>query len=101
MAIENYQEMRDSVRDPGFLLRKQVAFELERRLPDQFVPRYSMVMFRDDIGYAEAQRRGVIQARILQAVTEDRTRLEDCDLDKAAEMVVEQLAPIDIAGRTG
>ncbi|HSD68071.1 MAG TPA: NAD(P)/FAD-dependent oxidoreductase, partial [Woeseiaceae bacterium] len=49
MALENYVEMRDTVRDPGFLLRKALAFELERRLPGRFIPRYSMVMFHDEI----------------------------------------------------
>lgn len=65
MALENYQEMRDSVRDPEFEQRSQLSFELERRFPGRFIPRYSMVMFHPEIGYAEAQRRGKIQASIL------------------------------------
>jgi kynurenine 3-monooxygenase len=69
MALENYVEMRDSVRDPGFLLRQRIGFELERRFPDRFVPRYALVMFRDDVPYAEAQRRGKIQEEILLALT--------------------------------
>ncbi len=38
MALENYVEMRDTVRDPKFLLRKELSFELERRYPDRFIP---------------------------------------------------------------
>lgn len=34
MALENYVEMRDTVRDPKFLLQKELSFELERRFPD-------------------------------------------------------------------
>ena len=49
MAIENYLEMRDTVRDPKFHLHKALSLELERRHPQRFVPRYSMVMFHDDI----------------------------------------------------
>src|SRR6185369_7090121 len=45
MALENYLEMRDEVRDAKFELRAALSFELERRFPGQFVPRYSMVMF--------------------------------------------------------
>jgi hypothetical protein len=45
MALENYLEMRDTVRDAKFQLRADVSFELERRFPGKFVPRYSMVMF--------------------------------------------------------
>jgi kynurenine 3-monooxygenase len=65
MALENYAEMRDTVRDPDFERRASLAFELERRFPGRFIPRYSMVMFHPEIAYAEAARRGRIQASIL------------------------------------
>ena len=65
MALENYGEMRETVRDPAFEQRAQLSFELERRFAGRFIPRYSMVMFHPEIGYAEAQRRGRIQASIL------------------------------------
>jgi kynurenine 3-monooxygenase len=65
MALENYAEMRDGVRDPAFERRARLAFELERRFPERFIPRYSMVMFHPEIAYAEAERRGRIQAAIL------------------------------------
>jgi kynurenine 3-monooxygenase len=94
MALENYVEMRDSVSDPGFLLRQQVAFELERRHPRRFVRRYGLVMFRDDIGYAEARERGRIQAEILARVTAGKRDLAECDLDVAAPMIRERLAPL-------
>jgi kynurenine 3-monooxygenase len=66
MALENYVEMRDGVRDPAFERRARLAFELERRFPGRFIPRYSMVMFHPEIAYAEAERRGRIQAGILE-----------------------------------
>jgi hypothetical protein len=45
MALENYAEMRDTVRDESFLRRKALELALERRHPQRFIPRYSMVMF--------------------------------------------------------
>jgi kynurenine 3-monooxygenase len=68
MALENYREMRDTVRDPMFERRAALAFELEQRHPGRFIPRYSMVMFHPEIGYADAERRGRIQAQILDEV---------------------------------
>lgn len=65
MAIENYLEMREGVRSAQFPLRQQLAAELERSFPGRFIPRYSMVMFHPEIGYAEAQRRGERQQRLL------------------------------------
>ena len=91
MAIENYREMRDSVRDEAFELRRLVAFELERRFPDRFVPRYSMVMFHPEIPYADALRRGEIQQEILAAVTESAAAIDDVDFDLAARLVADRL----------
>ena len=80
MALENYIEMRDSVRDPKFHLKKQIAFELEKNFPDYFIPRYSMVMFHH-IPYAQAQKRGEIQARILEEVSQSIDCIKQLDLD--------------------
>lgn len=91
MALENYVEMRDSVRDPKFHLQKAVGWELERRLPGVFIPRYEMVMFHPEIRYSEAQRRGAIQKALLAEVTAHAERLEDVDLDRAENLARERL----------
>ncbi len=87
MALENYREMRDRVRDEDFRLRTEVAFELERRFPQRFVPRYSMVMFHPEVSYAEAQQRGAAQDRFLGELIGDARRLEDIDFDRAPGML--------------
>ena len=98
MAIENYTEMRDTVRDPSFALQKDLSLELERRHPDRFIPRYSMVMFHAEIPYAEAERRGAIQTELLDAATRGCTRLAEVDLAPVEAAIVERLAPITPPG---
>jgi kynurenine 3-monooxygenase len=56
MALENYVEMRANVLDQDYRRRKQQAEARERQDPTA-IPRYSMVMFHPEIGYAEALRR--------------------------------------------
>ena len=97
MALENYVEMRDTVRDPKFLLRKELAFELERRYPDRFIPRYSMVMFHHEIPYSVAYQRGRIQAGILERSTERVTTLPEVDLQRADAEIRAVLPPLDVA----
>jgi kynurenine 3-monooxygenase len=94
MALENYQEMRDTVRHPKFQLQKSLSLELEKRFPDRFVPRYSMVMFHDDIPYAVAYQRGAIQNAILDELTHHATALDQVDYACAAALIEAQLAPI-------
>ncbi|MFD2168335.1 FAD-dependent oxidoreductase [Thalassotalea euphylliae] len=57
MALENYVEMRDSVRQHEFLLQKQFAFKIQQWFPERFTPRYAMVMF-EHRPYAEAYALG-------------------------------------------
>lgn len=94
MALENYAEMRDSVRDPRFELQKTIALELERRFPAYFVPRYSMVMFHDEIRYGVALQRGAIQQQILERLSQPVAGREFEQIDWAlARHLVESLLP--------
>jgi kynurenine 3-monooxygenase len=93
MALENYREMRDEVRDAKFELKAELAFELERRFPGRFIPRYSMVMFHPEIPYAEAQRHGREQARILRELTVNADSLREVDFALANDLVQASLRP--------
>ncbi len=94
MALENYTEMRDTVLEPAFVRQKAIAMELERRFPDRFIPRYSMVMFHPEIPYAEAQRRGAVQARILAELDSRRDAAGQIDPALAEKLVTEHLTPL-------
>ncbi len=96
MAIDNYVEMRSDVVDPDYVLRRELALELERRHPDRFVPRYGMVMFTT-MPYAAVQDRARRQQKLLSVVTEGLDPTTDgvdaVDLDRAAALV-DQLGPL-------
>jgi kynurenine 3-monooxygenase len=94
MALENYTEMRDTVLDAAFVRRKSIAMDLERRYPDRFIPRYSMVMFHPEIPYAEALRRGAVQAEILVELDTRRDAQGNTDAALAEKLVKTRLDPI-------
>jgi kynurenine 3-monooxygenase len=91
MALENYIEMRDTVLDPAFQRYKVMSVELEKRFPERFIPRYSMVMFHPEIPYAEALRRGQIQQEILAAL--DSGDPASMDFERAKALINERLTP--------
>ncbi len=93
MALENYIEMRDTIRDAKFQLQKDLSFVLERAHPKQFIPRYSMVMFHHEIPYIQAYERGRIQAEILDQLTTDAQQLASVDLQQAEMLINSKLAP--------
>lgn len=94
MAIENHGTMQKGVIDPKFHLKKEIGFELERRYPETFIPRYSRVMFHN-IPYAEAQRLGSVQSEILGRLVENTDTIEGVDFDLADELIHEQLTEGD------
>ncbi|MGI9245780.1 MAG: FAD-dependent oxidoreductase [Steroidobacteraceae bacterium] len=98
MALENFLEMRDTVRDPKFLLRKELSFELERRHPDRFIPRYSMVTFHHEIPYAVAFERGTIQAAILNELTATADSIAQVT-HAAMDAAVRRLPPLQLGHR--
>jgi kynurenine 3-monooxygenase len=63
---------------------------LERRFPERFIPRYSMVMFHPEIPYAEALRRGAVQAQLLNELDAGGTP----DAALAERLILERLPPI-------
>ena len=72
--------------DPGYVIRRELALELQRRHPDRLSPRYNMVMFLT-MPYAEAAARATRQGEILDELTAGRASLADVDMDAAAELV--------------
>lgn len=93
LALENYITMRDSVLDPRFQLKKMLGFELERRLPEIFVPKYSMVMFRD-IPYHVVLRRGAMQERLLERAIGAASSIGGIEMNTAESLVLAELPPL-------
>jgi len=94
MALENYLEMREHVADARFRLRSALALELERRFPERFIPRYSMVMFHHEIPYATALARGRVQGRLLEELTAGASTLAEVDFGRAESEILRQLEPL-------
>lgn len=87
LALENFVEMRDTVADAKFQLKKQIGFELEKRYPGTFIPRYAMVVFHPEIPYAEAYRRGAEQEIILDALASGINDVSQVDWKKADQLM--------------
>jgi len=94
MAAENYLEMRERVADPNFQLQQALALALEKRCPQRFIPRYSMVMFHHEIPYRIALERGTIQAGLLAELSVGAATLADVDFERAEREIKARLAPL-------
>jgi kynurenine 3-monooxygenase len=96
MALDNYLEMRERVAHPKFQLQQALSLELERRFPQRFIPRYSMVMFHHEIPYQTALQRGRIQALLLAELTAGAvSTLRDIDFEHAEREILARLTPLN------
>ncbi len=93
MALENYVTMRDSVLDAKFQLKKELGFELERRHPRRFIPRYSMVMFHR-IPFDVVLDRGRVQEEILDRLIEGEVTVEGVDFGLGERLIEERLSEL-------
>jgi kynurenine 3-monooxygenase len=96
MALDNYLEMRERVAHPKFQLQQALSLELERRFPQRFIPRYSMVMFHHEIPYQTALQRGTVQTELLAELTAGAvSTLKDVDFERAEQAIHARLVPLN------
>lgn len=93
LALANFVEMRDSVANPRFLLRKKIEAGFHRLHPEQWVPMYTQVTF-SNIPYEEALASGRLQDHYLSQIMEvtgiDKAELTDVFLEQLwSDFVVE------------
>ncbi|GAA0877862.1 NAD(P)/FAD-dependent oxidoreductase [Algoriphagus jejuensis] len=78
LAMENFKEMRDSVGDPKFILRKKIEAKLHALYPNEWIPLYTMVTF-SEMKYAEAYAQGKLQEAVMDRVMADPLITENWD----------------------
>lgn len=86
MALANYVELRSGVIEAGYLVQRELSFELERRWPQFFASRYDMVTF-STMPFVEAYDRSRRQGQMLAELTASASSLEDVDYEAACRLV--------------
>lgn len=79
LAIDNFYEMRDHVADPVFQLKRQVEMKLERAYKN-YLSKYSMVTFSENMPYEYAMNKGRAQDKKLMEICSGIDSVVDIDL---------------------
>jgi len=86
LALENFIEMRDSVADPKFLMKKKAEILLEEKFPGKFQSKYAMVTF-SDIPYSTAMEKGRIQDEVLIDLCRKVETVDELNLDEVFQLI--------------
>jgi kynurenine 3-monooxygenase len=92
LALDNFVEMRDSVANPNFQLKRQIEMRLEAAFAKtEYQSKYSLVTFpADGISYQQAMLQGRAQDKaILWLLENDKIKVED-DLDDLLSAIKEK-----------
>lgn len=78
LAIDNYYEMRDHVANPIFKEKRNLEMALEKKFPNTYFSKYSLVTFNEDIPYGVAMKKGRAQDKaILNMIAENEINVDD------------------------
>ncbi|TGE05483.1 FAD-dependent oxidoreductase [Hymenobacter fodinae] len=91
LAVYNFEEMRDRVADPRFLLQKKIESKISAQYPQQWLPLYSQVTFSHQ-PYAEAWASGQEQERIMQRIMPHIKSEADFDQPAVQALIAQELA---------
>ena len=86
LAVENYYEMRDHVDNPEFILKRKIEMLLEER-HREYSSKYNLVTFNEDIGYAQAMKRGHRQDEFLLDYCKGRNSIDEVDIGELNEQL--------------
>lgn len=91
LAVYNFQEMRDRVADPRFLLQKKIESRISAQYPEKWLPLYSQVTF-SSLPYAEAWANGQAQERIMQRLMPHIQQEEDYQRPEVQQLLAQEMA---------
>ncbi|QTD37253.1 FAD-dependent monooxygenase [Polaribacter batillariae] len=85
LAIDNFHEMKDHVANPLFKEKRKIEMDLEKHFPMQYFSKYSLVTFKENMGYKKAMDRGRAQDKaLLNLISGD-------DISTSLDMTKEEL----------
>lgn len=71
LAIDNFHEMKRHIANPMFQEKRKLEMLLEEQFPNEYISKYSLVTFNEDIGYREAMLKGRAQDKAILNLLSD------------------------------
>ncbi len=72
LAIDNFHEMKDHIANPIFQEKRKIEMALEAEFPETYYSKYSLVTFKETIGYNEAMTIGRAQDKAILSLLSAR-----------------------------
>lgn len=87
LSLDNFQEMRSDTASTLFQQKRDLETALEEEFPEEYSGKYRLVTFQEQIGYAEALKRGRAQDKAMLQLLDDGKITDDLSLREKLNMV--------------
>ena len=94
LAIDNFHEMKDHVANPISQEKRKIEMALETEFPDIYYSKYSLVTFKETIGYNEAMTLGRAQDKAILSMLSAQKIDSNESLDEQLKKVQEETKSI-------
>ncbi|MGJ8550944.1 FAD-dependent oxidoreductase [Winogradskyella wichelsiae] len=94
LAIDNFHEMKGHVSNPIFQEKRKIEMALEKEFPTAYNSKYSLVTFKETVGYREAMLRGRAQDKAILNMLTDGIISEEDNLKDILEKVKKETEAI-------
>ncbi|GGZ47240.1 FAD-dependent oxidoreductase [Mesonia mobilis] len=94
LAIDNFYEMKEHTAAPIFQQKRKLETALEQEFPAEYASKYRLVTFQEQIGYAEAMRRGRAQDKAMLRLISEEKITDDLSLEEKLKLVKEETKTI-------
>ncbi len=94
LAIDNFHEMKNHVANPLFQEKRKIEMALEAQFPELYFSKYSLVTFKETIGYNEAMTRGRAQDTAILKLLSAQKIVPNEDLNTVLKKVQEETGAI-------
>ena len=71
LAVDNFHEMKEHTASDLFQQKRKLEMAFEAEFPEDYHSKYSLVTFKEDIGYKEAKMRGRAQDKAILNLLDD------------------------------
>lgn len=88
MSMDNYHEIHSDIRNPHFILQKQVERALMAHYALNYVSKHVLVMFTNT-PYAQALAHGVIQQKLLNTICQGISDVKELDWHEIDKLMIE------------
>ena len=87
LAVDNFHEMKEHTASDLFQQKRKLEMAFEAEFPEGYHSKYSLVTFKEDIGYKEAKMRGRAQDKAILNLLDDGKLSEALSLKEKLDIV--------------